>query len=194
MKIYITRHSETYWNSKGKIQTDSDNTENELTELGKKQSFLKGQKLKDQDIKYIFHSGMKRTYQTAWYINLSLNANLISEPTIKDGSLALFEGKTPDECKQDPHTKWYYIRRENDKWHYKAPFCQSMEELADQTKPFCDQIKKLGCNILIISHKSAMKTIIYNLTGWSIKKILQLEMNNDLIYCIDSDKKTITIF
>ena len=62
MKVFITRHGQTEWNSLGRLQGRKDI---ELNEVGKEQALITGEKIKDEKLEIINTSPLKRARETA---------------------------------------------------------------------------------------------------------------------------------
>ena len=85
MNLIIVRHGESVANSKEIDQGNKDEwSDTPLTEKGLNQARAVAQRLKDEDIKIIFTSDLKRAKQTAEEINKFHNVKMIIDSRLRD--------------------------------------------------------------------------------------------------------------
>lgn len=94
MRLLLTRHGQTDWNVKGKIQGLTDI---ELNETGIKQAEDTREKLLNENIDVIISSPLKRARKTAEIIAKGRNIPLLIDPRITERCFGKFEGKTAQE-------------------------------------------------------------------------------------------------
>ena len=97
MKVFITRHGQTEWNSLGRLQGRKDI---ELNEVGKEQALITGEKIKDEKIDIIITSPLKRARETAEIINKQFNVEIVEDDRLMERCYGDFEGITKVELKE----------------------------------------------------------------------------------------------
>lgn len=90
MKIYVMRHGQTVWNSKGITQGVS---HNKLSKAGKEQALMTAQKSKDLKFDVIICSPLMRTVQTANIINQFHNVKIEKNEKITEIDQGIFTGR-----------------------------------------------------------------------------------------------------
>jgi len=90
MKLFIIRHGESTWNSRGLIQGNRDPY---LSEKGKVQAKELARYLKDCKIRNIFSSDLRRASQTACVLSKSLAVPVARMPELREIGLGFWEGK-----------------------------------------------------------------------------------------------------
>ena len=98
MKVFITRHGQTEWNSLGRLQGRKDI---ELNEVGKEQALITGEKIKDEKIDIIITSPLKRARETAEIINKQLNVEIIEDDRLIERDYGELEGINKFKLKEE---------------------------------------------------------------------------------------------
>lgn len=156
MKIYITRHGETQWNTEGKMQGWNNSN---LTEKGIANAKKLSESLKHIDFDCIYCSPLGRTIETANHIRGDKNTKIILEEAFKEMGFGCWEGVEHSEVE-----KLYPTERYNfwNKPHlYKPIDGESFQQLFSRVQEALDRIinKAEGENILIVSHAVTLKAI-----------------------------------
>ena len=143
MEILVTRHGQTEWNVKRKVQGKADI---ELNEQGIEQAKEVQIKLKDEKIDLIICSPLIRAKQTAQIINENKNIPIIYDERISERDFGEFEGLERE--KFDFSSFWSY--RKNMQYE-KA---ENIKELFNRVYAFLSDIKERykGKKVLIVTH------------------------------------------
>lgn len=91
MRLFIIRHGESTWNSRGIIQG---NRNPHLSQKGRKQARLLARYLESCRLERIFSSNLRRAYQTAEIVAQRLNLPVEKMPQLKEIGLGIWQGKT----------------------------------------------------------------------------------------------------
>lgn len=150
---FLMRHGESESNVKGIISSRKENDDS-LTEKGREQAEDAAKKL-PKDITYIFHSGFKRTKETAEQVAKVLGVpveNIIEDERIGElAAGAALEGKTWDE-----HKALYPDRKEE--FTKEIPGVESRRSVQKRSGSFLYDIetKYQDAKILIVGHGSTL--------------------------------------
>lgn len=141
--IYITRHGQTDWNIKHKVQGKADI---ELNAVGKKQAIEVGKKLLAEKIDLIICSPLKRAKQTANLISEGRNIPIIYDENISERDFGEFEGKIKEDF--DFNDFWSY------KKNIKYKKAENIRNFFDRIYLFLDEVieKYPNKNILLVTH------------------------------------------
>ena len=90
-KIYMVRHGETTWNSEGRVQGQ---TNIPLSDIGKTQAKLAGERLSSVKFDAIYSSDLDRTLQTAEIIASLSDVKVVTNPALRERFFGIFEGLT----------------------------------------------------------------------------------------------------
>lgn len=160
MKIFLVRHGETEWNTKGLLIGHKDSS---LTEKGIQQAKALQKSLSRISFDAIYSSDLGRAVQTAQILVGGQITAVKVTPHLRERNFGRFEGRAREEL--DAHTTTFKDLYENDKFLYKAyPEIESDEELV---KRFLVFIEELGesphSNVLAVCHGGVMKAILLHL-------------------------------
>ncbi|WP_078596557.1 histidine phosphatase family protein [Evansella clarkii] len=156
LKLYITRHGETVWNTEKRMQGWGDS---ELTENGVRNAELLRDRLKDTDFAAIYSSPSKRARLTAELIKGERELPVILEDNLKEIHLGEWEGRTVTEIeKTDPdrfHLFW------NAPHFYEPQGGESYEELRNRLTAFLKNAEGThpSGNVLIVTHSAVIKML-----------------------------------
>ncbi|MCT4593018.1 MAG: alpha-ribazole phosphatase [Anaeromicrobium sp.] len=158
--------------------------DHELTENGIEQAKEVALKLKDEPIDKIYVSDLKRTLETAQYINEYHKRDLIKSNDLREINFGLFEGKTYGELK-DTHPKELELWA--DDWKgYSMPEGESLVNMHKRvTKKIDEIIKNEGGTILVVSHAGAIRSIMAHLIGNGIDDYWKYKILNCTINLIE---------
>jgi len=158
MRVYLTRHGETEWNTEKRMQgwLDSD-----LTENGIKAAKALGERLKDISFSTIYASPSGRTLQTAKLITESNKQKEIkTDERLREIHLGNWQGKTQEEIKK--------MEREHFEAYFHFPHLYNRndgETFADVQKraiSFWNELieKHHSGNVLVVSHGMWLKSLL----------------------------------
>ena len=144
---FLMRHGEATHNVAGVLSTpeDGDGDYPELTDIGREQVKLAGEKLLDEKINVIYTSPYLRTMQTASIISGIIGVKIFTDKRLVERNFGVFNGR--------PIMQYYKYFKNNEERIAKKP--EGGETLADvygRVKNFLDEVNNLysGKNILII--------------------------------------------
>lgn len=171
MKLIIVRHGETIENKEGIIMG---HLHGKLSDLGIEQAKKVAQRLKDEDIDYIFSSDLDRATNTAREVAKfhSVSPKFVKE--LRERYLGNLQGKKNMEIdweKEPPNSK---TAEEFE--------LETLEELFNRAKGFLEEIYKRyeGKTILLVGHDGINRALISNI----------LKKSADYITDIDSQSNT----
>jgi broad specificity phosphatase PhoE len=155
MKIYITRHGETEWNTKGKMQGWSNSN---LTEKGIENAKRLGESLKHIDFDSIYCSPLGRAVETAKHIKGDKDTQINIEESLKEMGFGCWEGVAHTEIEElHPVERYNFWNKPH---LYKPIDGESFEQLFARVKEVLEKIIGSGDeNVLIVSHAVTLKAI-----------------------------------
>lgn len=181
--LILVRHGESLWNEKG-LWTGW--TDIGLSEKGKEEARLAGEKLKGLSIDIAYTSILLRAKQTLDEIKSVLG---IDVPTFEDKALnernyGVFTGKNKWEIqKQVGPEQFKKIRRG---WDVPIESGESLKDVYQRTVPYFEKeiLPKLkeGKNILISAHGNSLRALVKYLENISDQEIPNLEIATGQIY------------
>lgn len=141
--IYITRHGQTDWNIKKKVQGRCDVP---LNNTGINQAFETKNNLFDTDIDLIICSPLLRAKQTAEIINEDRNLPIVYDDRIIERDFGEFEGMQTSDF--DFHGYWNYYKNEQ----YQQ--AENIQIFFERIYSFLDDIEKnySDKNVLLVAH------------------------------------------
>ena len=166
MRLYIIRHGETVWNTKRRLQGQTDT---QLNENGKSLARITAQALRDVPFDLAFTSPLQRAAETAEIILEGRDVPLIKEERIREISFGVLEGYSilpgAQEIK-DPDFHYFFDAPEK----YCPPAGgESLDSLLERTGNFLDELKTredpADETILISTHGAASRALLANITG-----------------------------
>lgn len=156
MKLYITRHGQTKWNTQKRIQGWQNS---DLTEVGRKNAKKLGERLKEIPFDAVYCSSSGRTKQTAEIIIGNRIIPVYYTDDLKEINMGSWEGQQRDELmKSDPSFNAFW-----DQPHTFQPTHggESYEQVKERVIRFIDELKKQPYeNVLLVTHAVTKKTIL----------------------------------
>ena len=150
MRFFVTRHGETDWNVLNKV---CGRTEAELTDNGRRQAELLGDKLKDRCIDIIISSPMKRAYETSRIIGEKCGiSDVETDERLIEQDYGIYEGV-------DRKDEGFLGNKRNFAFRY--PGGESMMQVAYRTYGLLDELRERykGKNVLIVCHGGVCRVI-----------------------------------
>lgn len=174
-KIYIVRHGQTTWNIEKRIQGHANA---DLTETGRQQADLIARRLKNEEIDAIYCSDLDRARITAEKIGLLNGAKVIVDKELREMSFGVWEGMlfSDVEKKYPKEFKEWMEKPEV----LKIPKGEDLYSLRDRMERVITRImsQHKGKNILIVSHGTALKTLVLYLLSMPLTNYKNLAMDN----------------
>lgn len=169
LKVYVVRHGETEWNAEKRTQGRLDSN---LTEKGKRDADLLGERLKVVDFTRIICSPSNRTMETAKRVK-----GVRSTPTIETDerlyeiNLGPWQGKTEEEIKtQFPEQFHFYW---NEPQRFENILGENFLDVKNRIENFFNELKReqpTG-NVLVITHGVVIKSLYLLCRGVGVEKI-----------------------
>ncbi|MEK7450917.1 MAG: 2,3-diphosphoglycerate-dependent phosphoglycerate mutase [Patescibacteria group bacterium] len=182
-QLILVRHGESEWNLRG-IWTGL--TDIGLSEKGKEQARLVGEKLKDFPIDFAFTSILIRAKQTLSEIKSVLG---IDVPTFEDKALnerdyGIYTGKNKWEIKKEVgDERFQNIRRG---WDVPIENGESLKDVYNRVVPYfqTEILPKLKeeKNVLIVAHGNSLRALVKYLDNIADENIQNLEILFDQVY------------
>lgn len=166
MKLYITRHGETEWNTLKKMQGWQNSN---LTEQGIANAIKLCDRLKDVDFSNIYSSPLGRAMDTANYIKGNRNIEIETHDGLKELGFGLWEGVENEEVMklyEEEHYKFW-----NKPLLYKGNDGESFDELFKRINEALKHIiqNSTGDNVLIVSHAITIKAIYSIIKNYNLE-------------------------
>lgn len=162
LSIYFVRHGETEFNQLQLFQGSSDSP---LTAKGIKQAKQTGNALKNIDFNFAYSSPQKRAVDTANYIIANRNINLDFHDGLREISFGNWEQKfVPDYYSNEDFINFEQNAQKYSTLDNKG---ESFKELLDRSTCVIRDIvdQHYHGNILVVSHGSLLRQLIYVITG-----------------------------
>lgn len=167
MKIYITRHGQTEWNTLKKMQGWQNSN---LTEKGIEDAIRLGKRLEDINFSKIYSSPLGRAKDTANYIKGNRDIEIELLDGLREMGFGSWEG-VENEKVMKLHKEQY-----DNFWNkpelYKREDSENFEELFKRVEKTLEYIIEdaRGENILIVSHAVTIKTIYALINNYKIEE------------------------
>ena len=193
--LILVRHGESEWNEKG-LWTGL--TDIGLTEKGKEEARLAGEKLKVLPVDFAFTSQLIRAKQTLDEVKNVLG---IDVPTFEDKALnerdyGIYTGKNKWEIQKEVGEEQFQKIRRG--WDVPIQNGESLKDVYNRVIPYYQSeiLPKLkdGKNILIVAHGNSLRALTKYLENISDKNIskLEIEIGEVNVFEINSNGNIIT--
>ena len=185
-KIYMFRHGQSTFNTKGIIQGHTDGSL--LTDLGRQQAVEAGKKLADKNISLIISSPLKRAKETAELVNTSVKAEICTDNCFIEVNVGEAEGITYLEAIKR-YGEFYRNWRSNDEKFLDIAIKggetkrQVRQRIFEGLKKYADTNK----NIAVAGHGIILSQTLAGL-GHDAR-----EVDNCAILCLDFDGQNFTV-
>ena len=156
MRLYITRHGETIWNTQKRMQGHKDS---ELTEKGRQQAAQLGKSLETVGFEAVYSSSSGRTIQTSQLITGIRNIPVIPMDSLREINLGKWEGMSVTDAERD------YPEEYRNFWefpHLYEPI--GGERFSDVTDRLDSALRYIAerhdnGNVMIVTHAVSLKLI-----------------------------------
>lgn len=174
-KIYFIRHGESDWNIISKVQGQKNSL---LTDKGKEQAKKIAKRLKNHKIDVIYSSDLTRAHETAIAIGNEKNIEPITNPNLQEMNFGIWEGMLFSDIEvkyEEDYLKWRQCPE-----FLEIPEGETLKSLEERVGKEIREIIKnhQGENILVVSHGTALKTMILSLLDISLDNYKNLAMGN----------------
>lgn len=191
MKIYLTRHGETEWNTQGRTQGAQDIP---LTIRGIKQAERLRDRLKDNGIIKIYTSTLSRAFDTAMSVGQGLGITPEAVFALREVGFGCWEGMTRTEIEAKYPGQLRLWRDDHD---FRPDFGESINMVLDRVKGFIKTLQKDATlaqgNIAIVSHSLINRILLLELAGISLEYLWHFRQDNSGINIIEAQKGKFTI-
>lgn len=169
-KLYITRHGETQWNTKGIMQGWGNSP---LTELGRMQGQWLRDRMKDLHIDVIYTSPSGRAYETAEIIRGNRQIEIIKDKGLQEINVGKWEGLSQEEIKarnEENHFNFWNMPSK-----YKSEDGEDYYKVRDRSFETITKIleKEKGKTILIVTHTITLKGFLNKLENKEVDEIVK---------------------
>lgn len=188
--LILVRHGESEWNAKG-LWTGW--TDIGLSEKGKEQARLAGEKMKGLQIDFAYTSLLIRAKQTLNEIKsvLGIDIPTFDNKALNERDYGIYTGKDKWEIRKEVGDEQFLkIRRSFD---YQIPKGESLKQVYGRVIPYYQQeiLPKLkdGKNILVAAHGNSLRALtkyLENISDENISK-LEIEVSEVDVFEIDKD-------
>ncbi|WP_273127517.1 histidine phosphatase family protein [Bacillus weihaiensis] len=160
LTIYLTRHGETEWNKENRLQGSKDSP---LTNKGKSNAVLLGEKLKNIELHAIYTSTSERAVQTAKLIRLERQMPITMTPDLGEIHFGAWEGMNKEEIKSlDSTSEYVKFWSEPHTYNHEPHQGESLAEFKKRIiTVFCKIIESNPTgHILIVTHAVVIRAIM----------------------------------
>jgi len=181
-RLFLVRHGETEWNTMKRVQGHTDTT---LTEKGVDQARRISNRLYKENIDVIYASDLRRAYRTAEIIGDKLNLGVHSLQELREINFGCWEGLTANEVKEK-------YREEHLLWMKEAhklilPGAETLLDVQQRIVKTVLELLKIhnNKNILLVSHGTAIKTLILGILDIDISNYNKISLDNTSLSIIE---------
>ncbi|RBP45595.1 histidine phosphatase family protein [Garciella nitratireducens] len=185
-RLYLIRHGETIWNRERKTQGIKNVS---LSETGKLQAKYLAKRLKKENIDFIYSSDLSRAYKTAEIVGNHIGKSVQILPEIREMNFGDWEGLTLNEIDKKFHDIY-------NQWNHtphlaKIPGGETLIQVQERAIKVVNRIikKNPNKNIVMISHGTTIKTIIFYLLDIDLSYYKKIKQDNTAINIIDFKKE-----
>ena len=174
-RLFLTRHGESEWNVLKKIQGQQNVA---LTDWGRSQARLIGERLIDERIHSIFSSDLDRAYDTARIIADILNIDVHPMPELREINFGKWEGVSYEDMNTISSEEILTWRKTPEKLNVDG--AETLKELQTRAMSAVDKIMDTSdrADILLVSHSATLKTIILKLLDMKLSNFKNITLNN----------------
>lgn len=183
-KIYLARHGESIWNTLKIVQGQKDVP---LTDKGKLQAKLLGQRLAKENIDIIYTSDLSRAYETAKIISEVVNVEVVIMKEFREINFGIWEGLSKEDLLDRYKEEYELWLSEPEKLAVEG--AETLLELQQRTIGGINKIinskdNKYN-NILVVSHGAAIKALILGLLDISLSNYKNLALGNTSLSIVE---------
>ena len=183
-KMHLVRHGESAWNVQRRVQGNS--MKNALSERGRRQAVLLGEKLRSMEFDSVYCSNVERAVETARIaLGEDVTPNYLEE--LREVSFGSWEGRLINEIKEDDSGK---IER----WFHKptSVSIEGAEDLFSFRKRVASTFEKIlqedgEGDILVISHGGVICVYLTHLLGMDLDDMWSFSLPNASVTSIVLD-------
>lgn len=157
LRLFITRHGQTEWNTQNRMQGWKDSP---LTDLGIRNAIELGNRLNQVEFKAVYSSPLKRTVDTADLIIRERQIPIITDKNLREMNMGDWEGRVQEDIQKEAPESFHKFWS---KPHLYIP--ESGEAFIDvQSRALLaiDRIQKKqhAGNVLVVTHTIVIKSLL----------------------------------
>lgn len=191
MRLILVRHGITPWNEQRRVQ--GGNSDIELNERGREQSYKVASALKDEKIKAIYSSPLKRALHTAQAIAEVHNLKVIEEPALKEIDAGEADGLLAEELIQLYPQFWREWREGEGSIRW--PGGESLEEVCERVWRLIERLKGKHDEetIVLVSHTFVLSVLILKALGidFGFFRRLRIEVGSISILDLEGERASL---
>ncbi|RDI37262.1 histidine phosphatase family protein [Falsibacillus pallidus] len=168
LKLFVTRHGETVWNTEKRLQGWKDS---DLTKKGEVNAESLGCRLKDIEFTSIYSSPSIRTVKTTEIIKGEREQEVFTNENLREIHLGEWEGQTYDVLEEQHPTEFQAFW--NTPHLYTSDSGESFYQLQERVQRFLNRIQTehTSGNILVVTHSVFIKALLTLLRNKPIEQL-----------------------
>jgi broad specificity phosphatase PhoE len=166
-RIFLVRHGATELSAEDRFAGATDVL---LSDAGRDQARLLGQRLAGASIDAVYSSPMRRTIETAELASEPHALRVVTVDGLREINHGRWEGKTRREVESEFAAE--YARYEHDPYSFAPSGGESGLAVTARALPALLEIveRHEGCAVLVVSHKATIRLILSSLLGFDPRK------------------------
>jgi len=182
--LILIRHGQSQWNEKG-LWTGL--TDIGLTEKGREEARVAGNKIKGMVIDFAFTSDLIRAQQTLEEIKgvLGIDVPTVQNKALNERDYGIFTGKNKWEIKKQVGDEQFQKIRRG--WNTTIENGESLKDVYSRVIPYyqTEILPKLkeGKNVIIVAHGNSLRALVKYLEKISDSDVSNLEIATGEVYC-----------
>jgi probable phosphoglycerate mutase len=167
--VFMTRHGETDWNLEGRWQGHTDVP---LNERGRAQARAVAETLREVGLVGLVSSDLSRARETAEIVGASLGLGVAYvDADLRERMFGVFEGLTRAECERLHPEAWRAWVEEQRPADGVEPPSSVAARVTAAIRRAAERIGREGQPVLLVSHGSALRSVVHQATGASVGPI-----------------------
>ncbi len=181
MKIYITRHGQTDWNTQWKLQG---RTDIELNDFGREQARKTGEGLRKNGIKFdrVYTSPLKRASETAGLISGFPQKDIVRDGRLIEIAFGKAEGTTSEERKSIPELEGFDNFFTAPEKYVAEEGAETFESALARTADFWEsELKPLEAafrNVLVVTHGGTLQSLLLHIDHRELRDYWKVRFPN----------------
>ncbi len=174
-KLWLLRHGQTFANIEGRF---AGRTAEPLTPEGEKQALEAGERLREEAVKRIYVSPLKRTIETARLVvkGMGRKIKIIPEKAFIEINIPAWEGKRKAEIRQNPELNYEIWAKSPHLFSLSGS--ETLKEVQDRAVKRALQILDRDHCALIITHMVVIRVLLCHFLGLGLKGYRSIPVPN----------------
>jgi broad specificity phosphatase PhoE len=184
LEVFLCRHGETEWNSRGSIQGHGNS---DLTDLGHRQARAVAQMLSGNEYHALFCSSLGRAMQTAEYISKGIGLPIVPRRELWECGWGRWEGLNYRDLKAN-HPDLIKQREEN-MFDFRPPGGESYHDVQIRVQPLLDDIRERyqGQRVVIVAHTMINRLMAGILLDLPFEKAIKMRQEHHQVHHVFLD-------